>query len=305
MRSLLARLAVLGALAVSMSACSGGNGNSLPFAGPPNNAGGSPGTIQSGANGVGLLRVIQGSPDSGSGASHTIDVCVDNLPLNFASSSVNYGSASGLYSIPAGIGHTVSVFPSLGGANVGLECQTAPGPYLGTSAIKVTTITPGLPSRTTVVLGGTSASKTLGLYVFSEPIFQVSPAGAEVISHNAAPAFSTGKANGVGFGQCTTTAIPCATPAALTGAQNVSVATVSTTAAAVPKAPVTSAINTIPAGFFDGAGVAAGVPVPITSIAAPSAAAGQPYVIELYAIDAAAGGLGLVAVPEQTLGFGF
>jgi hypothetical protein len=28
-------------------------------------------------------------------------------------------------------------------------------------------------------------------------------------------------------------------------------------------------------------------------------------VIELYAIDAVAGGLNLVAVPEQTLGFGF
>ena len=33
--------------------------------------------------------------------------------------------------------------------------------------------------------------------------------------------------------------------------------------------------------------------------------AGQPYVIELYAIDAAAGGLNLVAVPELTLGYGF
>ena len=35
MRSLLARLAVLGALAVSLSACGGGTGNSLPFAGGP------------------------------------------------------------------------------------------------------------------------------------------------------------------------------------------------------------------------------------------------------------------------------
>ncbi len=66
-----------------------------------------------------------------------------------------------------------------------------------------------------------------------------------------------------------------------------------------------SGLNSVPAGFYDGIGVAAGVPVPITSIAAPNAVAGQPYVVKLYAIDAAAGGLNLVAVLEQTLGFGF
>src|ERR1700694_6314746 len=100
MRSLLARLAVLGAFALSMSACTGGNGTSLPFAGPPNNAGGTPGTIQSGANGQALLRFVQGSPDSGSGATGAVDICIDNLPFGVTSPAVAYGKASAtLYSV--------------------------------------------------------------------------------------------------------------------------------------------------------------------------------------------------------------
>ena len=64
MRSLLARLAVLGAFAVSVSACVGGSGTALPFAGGPNGSGGSSGTFQSLANGQMLTRFIQGSPDT-------------------------------------------------------------------------------------------------------------------------------------------------------------------------------------------------------------------------------------------------
>ncbi|MEA2719589.1 MAG: hypothetical protein QOJ39_1453 [Candidatus Eremiobacteraeota bacterium] len=315
MRSLLARLAVLGAFAVSMSACSGGNGNSLPFAGPPNNAGGTPGTIQSGGNNQTLLRFIQGSPDSGAGASGTVDVCVDNLPLLLTGPQVNYGQASGLYAIPGGITHTISVFPGLGtptssNAGAGAECPTAPGPYFGTSAIAVITLSianPLVNNRITVVLGGTAASGTRGLYVYQEPSFAIAPAGNEVISHNAAPAFSKGPpARGVGFGICTTTVAPCTVPTALTGAQNRPAPTLATViASGTPNSFVQSPLATIPAGFYDGIGVAAGAPVPITSIAAPTPVAGQPYVIELYAIDGPAGGLNLVGFPEQTLGFGF
>jgi hypothetical protein len=314
MRSLLVRLAVLGAFAVTMTACSDGAGTSLPFAGPPNNSGGSPGTIQSGANGSSLVRFIQGSPDVftpfGSPPTTSVDVCIDNLPFGLTAPTVGYGKSSGLYDIAGGIGHTISVFPNLGASQAGVECPTAPGPYLGISPIKVATfipaIAPAAGSRVTIVLGGTSASKTLGLYVYGEPNFAIAPAGPEVISHNASPAFSVGK-TGVGFGLCTTTVTPCAVATALTGAQNV----------AAPKASpvqvtaqtfngfVQSAIASIPAGFYDGAGVAAGNPVPITSIAAPSPLAGQPYVVQLYSIDAPAGGLNLVPVVEQTLGVGF
>src|ERR1700688_3234127 len=97
MRSLLARLAVLGAFAVSMSACAGGNGNSLPFAGAPNGAGGVPGTFQSGSNGQLLLRFIQGSPDlfsffGGPPASGTVDVCLDNQPLGLTGGVATYGN---------------------------------------------------------------------------------------------------------------------------------------------------------------------------------------------------------------------
>jgi hypothetical protein len=311
MRSLLARLAVLSAFAVSMSACTGGTGNSLPFAGPPNQAGGSPGTIQSGGNNQTALRFIQGSPDSGTGASGNVDVCIDNLPLNITGPSVNYGQASGLYVIPGGITHTISVYPGLGTPTLsnggsGAECPTAPGPYFFNAAIAVTTIsTAATNNRITVVLAGTAATATKGLYVYQEPSFAIAPAGSEVISHNAAPGFSKGKP-GVGFGICTTTVTPCAVAAALTGAQNVAAPRIATVAASgTPNGFVQSALNAIPAGFYDGIGVAAGIPVPITSIPAPSSVAGQPYVLELYAIDGAAGGLNLVGFVEQTLGFGF
>jgi hypothetical protein len=304
MRSLLARLAVLGAFAVSTAACSNGSGGALPFAGPPNNAGGSQGQFQSGANSAALLRFIQGSPDFGA-----VDVCIDNLPNGVTTSpSTLYGNASALYSVSGGIAHTVAVYPTLGGTSVGLECPTAPGPYLGLSPIAVTTIAPGTagnPARETIVLGGTAASSTLGLYVYGEPAFAIAPAGNEVISHNAAPAFSTGKANGVGFGQCTTTVTPCTVPVNLTGAQGVAKPNKSSTAAAVINGTVQSGINAVPAGFYDGIGVPAGTVVPITSVAAPNQLAGQPYVIQLYAIDGPAGGLNLIAVQEQTLGFGF
>ncbi len=314
MRSLLARLAVLGAFAVTMTACSNGSGSSLPFAGPPNNAGGSSGTFQSGGNGLALLRFIQGSPDTfstfgGPPASGTVDVCVDNLPFGVTRPTVNYGTAAALYSVPGGITHTIAVYPTIGPSQIGLECPTAPGPYLGTSPIKVITISPALApasgARLTIVLAGTGASNTLGLYVFAEPIFAIAPGGPEVISHNASPAFSIGKANGVGFGFCTTTVTPCAVATALTGAQALAATKPSTPSAQTSNGTVISPLASIPAGFYDGIGVPAGTPVPITSIAAPTPVAGQPYVVELYSIDGPAGGLNLVAFVEQAIGFGF
>ncbi|MDP9025688.1 MAG: hypothetical protein M3N13_09985 [Candidatus Eremiobacteraeota bacterium] len=320
MRSLLARLAVLGTFAAGLAACSNGSGGALPFAGPPNNAGGSQGQFQSGANGSALLRFIQGSPDQFQNGfdpvtglpttTQTVDVCVDNIPFGVTRPSVTYGQASvGLYSIAAGITHTVAVYPaSKIPSDAGLECPTAPGPYLGTNTILITTINPPIGSRQTIVLGGSNppaGPNTLGLYIFGEPTFAIAPAGNEVISHNAAPAFSIGKPNGVGFGICTTTVTPCAVPVNLTGAQAVAAPKKSGILAPVVNGTVQSGINAVPAGFYDGVGVPAGTVVPITSISAPNAAAGQPYVVQLYAIDAPAGGLNLIGFVEQTLGYGF
>jgi Domain of unknown function (DUF4397) len=300
MRSLLARLAVLSAFAVSMAACQNGNGTSLPFAGPPNNAGGNSGTVQTGSNGAALIRFLQGSPDAAA-----VDVCIDNVPFGSPFQAIPYAKASSLFAIAGGITHTIAVYTAQSGPNAGAECATAPGPYFGLAALAVTTLGVGNNVRWTVILGGTKASSTFGLYVYAEPTFAVPPAGAAVGSHNAAPAFSIGKPNGVGFGICTTTVTPCATPVALTGAQGVPPAKISPVGAAVTNSAVTSGLNSIPAGFYDGIGVPTGTPVPITSIAAPNEIAGQPYYVQLYAIDAPAGGLNLVPVLEQTLGFGF
>jgi hypothetical protein len=307
MRSPLARLAALGAFAVTIAACSGGNGTTLPFAGPPNNAGGNNGSFQSGVTGTALLRFIQGSPDSGTAPSGTVDVCVDNLsfPL-IAPVAVAYGKAVGPLAITSGVAHTVAVYASVS-ASPGVECSTAPAPFNGALPIKVTTLLPVALGRQTVVLGGTAASgtaasSTLGLYVFTEPTFPNAPGGPEAISHNAAPAFSALKT--VGFGTCPTVVTPCASPAALTGAQSVAAPKPSGSTATTPNTPVISGLAGVPAGFYDGIGVATGTPVPITSISVP-ALAGQPYVVQLYAIDGPAGGLNLLGIVESTVGFGF
>jgi hypothetical protein len=303
MRSSLARLIALGAFAVSVAACSGGNGTSLPFAGPPNNAGGNNGSFQSGVTGTALLRFIQGSPGSGSPPNATVDVCLDSQPLSAsAQAAVAYGKAAGPFAITSGIAHTLAVYSGVTGSP-GVECSTAPAAFNGVLPIKVTTLSPAASSRLTVVLGGTVASGTVGLYVFTEPTFPTPPGGPEAISHNAAPAFSTGKT--VGFGTCSTTVTPCVTATALTGAQNVAAPKPSSATATTPAGtPVISALAGVPAGFYDGIGVAAGTPVPITSILVP-ALAGQPYVVQLYAIDGPAGGLNLIGIVESTLGFGF
>ncbi|MDB5043006.1 MAG: hypothetical protein JWN27_3732 [Candidatus Eremiobacteraeota bacterium] len=297
MRSPLARLTALGAFAVTVAACSGGNGTSLPFAGPPNNAGGNNGSFQSGVTGTALLRFIQGSPDSG-----TVDVCVDNQPFPLSvQAAVAYGRAVGPSAVTSGIAHTLAVYAGVTGSP-GVECSTAPAAFNGVLPIKVTTLSPLASSRLTVVLGGTAASGTLALYAFTEPTFPNAPGGPEAISHNAAPAFSTGKT--VGFGTCTTTVTPCVSPVALTGAQSVAAPKPSAATATAPNTPVISALAAVPAGFYDGIGVTAGTPVPITSISVLPLA-GQPYVVQLYALDGPAGGLNLLGIVESTLGFGF
>jgi hypothetical protein len=302
MRRLLARLAVMGAFAISVSACGGGNGSSLPAAGPPNNAGGNSGTLQSGSNGLALIRFLQGSPDA-SPSTGAVDVCVDNLSYGVTSPAVAYGKVAAPYAIPGGIAHTIAVYTSLGGTSVGAECPTAPGPYLGVAALKVTTISPAVSTRQTVVLGGTVAGGTLGLYVYTEPTFPIAPGGPEAISHNAAPTYTAAQ-KAVGFGTCSTTATPCVTAAVLAGAGNIGSPKASSTTAATANTPVVSALSGVPAGFYDGIGVASGNPVPITSIAA-AAVAGQPFVVQLYAVDGPAGALNLVGYVEATLGYGF
>jgi hypothetical protein len=304
MRRLVARTTVVAVLGFCVSACTGGGSTSLPFAGPPNNAGGNGGTIQTGSNGQGLIRFVQGSPDY-----TNVDVCIDQSAFGITSPTVAYGHVSGIYVVAGGIGHTVAVYPALTGGlggTPGAECATAPGPYVGTVAIAVTTISTGVSARQSIVLGGTAASTTLGLYVYNDPTFPIAPSSAEAISHNAAPAFSAAQTpKSVGFGFCTTTVTPCVVATALTGATNVAAPHPSASNAVTANATVTAAAPGPPPGFYDGAGVAAGTPVPITSVAAPTPAAGQADVVQLYAIDGPAGGLNLVAVVEQTVGYGF
>ncbi len=302
MLSFAAAAAVLGA-----AACSDGKGGtSLPFANAPNGAGGGTGSSQAGGTSTALVRLIQGSPDRGS-----VDFCIDQSVLGVTASGVGsslaYGTASPLFGIPGGIAHTVSAYTAAGPAegDPGAECATAPGPYFGESALATTVIAPNVgaaPARETIVLGGTSASGTLRFYIFGEPSFAKPPSGSEAISHNAAPAFSAATpTHAVGFGQIAAAAGP---PAPLPGASDVGPPQPSGPIAATIDTPVTSVIAAMPASFFAGAGTPAGGVVPLATVPAPLPAPGEPYVAELYAIDAPANGLRLLALQEQIAGYG-
>jgi hypothetical protein len=293
MRSLLARLAVLGAFAVSVSACSSGHDSSLPLGGPPNNNGGTIANYQTGANGTALIRFVQGSPDVGQ-----VDLCIDQTSATAATRVAFKGSS--LIGVAGGIAHVVSVYAASGGS----ECATAPGPFNGTQPIAYTTFTTAVNTRTLVALAG-RAGKTLGLYAWTSPTFANVPTGPEAIAYNGAPTFGN-----VGFGYLLTAT---SAPTNLTGATNlaapkagtpasITVATNSTTATFT----ATAALPAVPVSFFDGKGVASGPVVPITTVPAIAPAAGQAYVVDLIAVDSAtAAGLDLVQVLETTTGYGF
>jgi hypothetical protein len=154
-----------------------------------------------------------------------------------------------------------------------------------------------------VVLGGTTKGN-LGLYVFTEPSFAAAAAGPEAIAHNAAPTFSASGADPlgtVGFGYEATAG---GAPTTIPGEGSVALGKESSGATATANASVVGAVPQQVALFYDGAGVSSGTVVPIAT-ATPTITPAQPYVIDLYAIDAAGGSLGLVAVQETTVGYGF
>jgi hypothetical protein len=284
------RLAVLAAGLAATAGCSNGSGASLPFANLPNNGGGTSGTLQAGGTSTALLRFVQGSPDAGS-----IDVCIDNVPFNTTLPSVAYGTASSkLFAVAGGIAHTVAVYTSL---------SAQLGPYFGQAPLATTTIAPAAganAARETIVLAGTAASHTFGLYVFGEPSLTPAPAANAVFSFNAAPRFSSASpSGGVGFGYTPASG----TATTLPGASNVAAPVAAAVTSATVNAAVQSTIPSVPASFYAGTGVANGTVTPSATAPAPAQTA-TPYVVALYAIDTAAGGLQLVAVPEEAVGAG-
>lgn len=298
MRSLLARLVVLGAFAVSLSACSNGvGGTSLPFSGPPNNAGGNTGLLQSGSNGSSLLRFVQGSPDVG-----TVDICVDSAsPGGSVSTKVAYkGFTTTPIVIPAGIAHTVAVYstPAIDAGGPGAECATAPGPYFGSAALAVTTLNPAINSRNYLVLGG-RAGKTLGLYYYPAPgSFVNSPTTAEAQVFNASPTF--GK---VGLGYILTAG---GTAANLSQSLNAPVASKTTATVTTAGASALAALPSQPNSFFAGKPVTTGTVVPLVTEFAAPAITGNTYVAEVFSVDSTnAVGVDVVSISEPTIGYGF
>jgi hypothetical protein len=306
MRSLLARLAVLGAFAVSVSACSSGHDSSLPIAGPPNNNGGSIANLQTGANGTALIRFVQGSPDVGQ-----VDVCIDATPavggLQVSSTPAAVSKlpfkGSALIGVAGGIPHVVSVY--LSSIANGAACPTAPGPFNGTAPIAFTTVPSTVNTRMLIALGG-RAGKNLGLYAYTSPTFATPPTGPAAIGYNDAPSFGA-----VAFGTIATTG---GTPTTLPGLTNVPAPTKTATPAALPSpipAGISAPLASVPAAFYDAA--AATPTVPVTTVPVPTVSTapgfptpGQAYVVDLIAVDsAAAAKLDLVLVTESTTGYGF
>jgi hypothetical protein len=298
MRSPLARLVALGAFAVSIAACSNGNGSTLPFAGPPNNAGGNNGSFQSNGSGTALLRFVQGAPDIGG-----VDVCIDQSP-NTALSNLKYKAVSAApLSVTSGFAHTIAVY-AVPAAGSGTECATAPGSFsnagVATAPIATTTWNPAANARGYFVLGG-RAGLNLGLYfsTFSAP-FLIAPTSPQAIAINGSPAFGN-----AGLGYALTTGGPVAN---IPGAGNLAFPAPSTPTTTVTKAgtSVLAALPAQPAQFAVGKGVTTGTIVPLATQPAASGPAGSTYVALVVSVDSAtAAGVDVVSAFEPTAGIGF
>jgi len=293
---------------------------------PPNNAGRPPVVFHENSDPPGFqtfcplqgwIRFVQGSPDYAN-----VDVCVDNLAFG------NHGADRCLQPRvrvvrrcrAAFFGHIVSVLseprapPS---AVQGVECATAPGPFFGTPAIggdgrfrPPGQRAPHSTARADSCLwAGTGPRKSIrpsGLYVYTDPVLPSSRRWhRNAISHNAAPAFQRDNPDPlvnrlrIWFGE------PDRDPGrALRRDENI-----------VGTPPICEFGNLELAGHLATAQRAGGVlrrprggkryPRPAHHHRRTGAANGQSYVVQLYAVDAAAGGLGLVGVVEQSVGYGF
>lgn len=296
MRSLLARLAVLGAFAVSMSACSNGpGGTSLPFSGPPNNAGGNSGLLQSGANGSALLRFVHGAPDIGA-----VDICIDQASVGgTASTKIAYKNATpNPVVIPSGIAHTIAVYNTLTatGTFPGEECATAPGPFFGSAPVAVTTLNAAANSRNFIVLGGRAGS-TLGLYYYAGTAFANPPTTAEAQGFDASPTFGKVGLGYIPAGGAATTLIASLNPPA-PSKPTVTVTTAGSSGIAPLPAP--------PASFYVGKPVTSGTVVGLTTEPAVAPIAGNTYVADVFSIDSTnAAGVDVVSFLEPTIGYGF
>jgi hypothetical protein len=298
MRSPLARLVALGAFAVSIAACSNGNGSTLPFAGPPNNAGGNNGSFQSGGSGIALLRFVQGAPDIGA-----VDVCIDQSPSTALSNLKYKAVSSAPLSVTAGIPHTIAVY-AVPAAGPGTECATAPGSFSNagvlTAPLATTTWNAGVNARGYFVLGG-RVGLNLGLYfsVFSTP-FLIAPTSPQAIAINGSPAF--GRA---GLGYALTTGGPVAN---IPGAGNLAAPARSspTGTVATTGASVLAALPAQPAQFAVGKGVTTGTIVPLATQTAATGPAGSTYVALVVSVDSATpAGVDVVSAFEPTAGIGF
>lgn len=296
MRSLFT-LPLIGALALSIAACSNGSGGtSLPFNGPPNGTGGSSGTVQGGSTGVALMRYVQGSPDIGG-----TDICIDETSIGgSASTNIPYeGYNATPLAVPAGITHTVSIYrtltPAEGGA--GAECATAPGPYFGSPALGVTTIAPVANTRFYLVLGGRVGS-TFGLFFYPGPgSFATAPASPQAQLFDASPSFGA-----AGFGFVSTTG----TSATLVGSLNPPLPSSVTATVTTPNSYALATFAASPASVYVGRPATGAPVVPLATKPAPGAIAGNPYVVDLISVDATTGaGVDIVAIPEPTSGYGF
>jgi len=181
MRSLFARLAIVGALGIALSGCGGSSGTALPNGAAPNGIGG--GAINATAS---QFRFIDGSPDAGN-----IDIYFDgakvatNVPYKFITAYITVSSAA----------HTVAAFAT--GSTT-------------TVVIPTTTIAPAGP-RTTVLIVAQAGNANKGVLAFGESTAVPAAGQGAVIFHHAAPSVALPASAALAFGS--TTATPLAPPA--------------------------------------------------------------------------------------------
>lgn len=157
MRSLFARLAIVGALGIALSGCGGSSGTPLPNGAAPNGVGG--GAINATAS---QFRFIDGSPDAGN-----IDIYFDGAKV---ATNVAYKTITAYLTVSSAA-HTVAAYATGGTTTV---------------VLPPTTIAPAGP-RTTVVLVGQTGNGNKGLVTFGESTAVPAAGQGAVIFHHAAP----------------------------------------------------------------------------------------------------------------------
>lgn len=189
MRSFITRLATVGIIAMAVSGCSGSSSSLSPSGNVPGTNGQSQGVVNNAGNGGNaLLRLVHGSPDLG-----PVDICLDNQQVAFAApykTIVQFSTFVGTHALiinQAGGGCRPVAFKPAVPASAGPPATAA---VPAVAATIIGSVAAAANTRYSVVVAGSfknGVGSTLAVVPFTDPALP-SAGQAQVVFHNASPA---------------------------------------------------------------------------------------------------------------------